>query len=1002
MEIIADLHIHSHYSRATGKTADLEHLDLWAAYKGVTLLGTGDCTHPGWLEEMAAKLVPIADGVYQLRPELALPRRVSGPAWVSLSSPRLVISGEISSIYKKQGRTRKVHTLVVLPSLEAAQRLSARLGRLGNVTSDGRPILGLDAKHLLELVLEVDHQALVIPAHVWTPWFSVFGSKSGFDSLEECYEDLTDQIFALETGLSSDPPMNWRWSALDRYLLVSNSDAHSPAKIGREANILTVPPTYPALAQALKTGQGFAGTIEFFPEEGKYHLDGHRKCGQRLDPAQTQQWQGLCPVCQKPVTLGVLHRVLELADRDLSQRPTAAPSFESLIPLPEILAEIYQVNSGSKKVQEAYFRVLDGLGPELAVLREVSEVELARQGGPLLAAAIAKIRRREVHIEAGYDGEYGTIRLFNPGERQELSRQAAFWEIPADYPAASALPSPPEVLNAPPPLSPQPLNVAVPLGAGDGVAPGAANPILASLNSGQQAAVTHTGSPLLVQAGPGTGKTRALTHRIAYLLHNSQARPDQILGLTFTRQAAAEMRTRLSTLLPNYPHLEQVAIKTFHALGVQILQECGYGERQVLSEADRRHLVGQIAKRHDCSLKALDQAIIDYKQQLIYPEDLGGPQPEAGYLAPYRAYEQALVENGCWDFEDLVARPVRLLQSQPKLQRRYQNRYLHLLVDEYQDVNQAQYTLLRLLAPEPAPGLFVIGDPNQAIYGFRGAQPQYFRRFTQDWPQARLLTLTETYRLPLPILTAAQQLMAPTASGSDLVSRRPGNLPLVLLEAGSETSEARQIARQIDSLVGGTSHLALENEQIRQAETQGLASFRDIAILYRVHALGVVLEQQLQAAGIPCQQAQETVGPEFTGVDFQAEKVSLLTLHAAKGLEFPYIFIVGCETGLLPYEPRGESPSDPEEERRLFYVGLTRATQQVFLSRARSRTLWGQKHASRLSPLVSAISPELLNPLTRYKSGQARQALQPGLFDLLQQSAVESSDSLRTRRQSTK
>ncbi|MDD3581317.1 MAG: UvrD-helicase domain-containing protein, partial [Desulfobacca sp.] len=895
------------------------------------------------------------------------------------------------------GRTRKVHTLVVLPSLEAAQRLSARLGQLGNVTSDGRPILGLDAKHLLEVVLEVDPQALVIPAHVWTPWFSVFGSKSGFDSLEECYEDLTDQIFALETGLSSDPPMNWRWSALDRYLLVSNSDAHSPAKIGREANILTVPPTYPALARALKTGQGFAGTIEFFPEEGKYHLDGHRKCGQRLDPAQTQKWQGLCPVCGKPVTLGVLHRVLELADRENSQPPGGVPAFESLIPLPEILAEIYQVNSGSKKVEEAYFRVLDGLGPELAILRQVSEAELARQGGPLLAAAIAKIRRREVHIEAGYDGEYGTIRLFNPGERQELSRQAAFWEV-----VAPSLPSPPKVLFAAQPSGPQPLNAAVRSESGDGVAPGGDNPILAPLNSGQRAAVTHTGSPLLVQAGPGTGKTRALTHRIAYLLHTAQARPDQILGLTFTRPAAAEMRTRLSTLLPDYPPLEQVSIKTFHALGVQILQECDYGERQVVAEADRRHLVRQIAKRHGCSLKALDQAIIHYKQQLIYPEDRGGPQPEADYLAPYRAYEQALAQTGCWDFEDLVARPVRLLQSQPDLQRRYQNRYRHLLVDEYQDVNQAQYALLRLLAPGPAPGLFVIGDPNQAIYGFRGAQPQYFQRFTQDWPQARLLTLTDTYRLPLPILTAAQQVMAPAASPSRLVSKRPGNLPLVLLEAASETSEARQIARQIESLVGGTSHLALENEQIRQAEIQGLASFRDIAILYRVHALGVILEQQLQAAGIPCQQAQETIGPEFTGLDFQAEKVSLLTLHAAKGLEFPYIFIVGCETGLLPYEPLGESPSDSEEERRLFYVGLTRATHQVFLSRARSRTLWGQKHATRLSPLVSAISPELLTPLTRYKPGQARQAQQPGLFDLLQQSGVGPSSCLRTRRQSTK
>ncbi|MBW1917509.1 MAG: UvrD-helicase domain-containing protein [Deltaproteobacteria bacterium] len=980
MEVIADLHIHSHFSRATGKTADLEHLDLWAAYKGVTLLGTGDCTHPGWLEEMAARLVPIAEGVYQLRPELTLARRLGGPQWSGPSPTRFVITGEISSIYKKNGLTRKVHTLVLLPSLEAAQKLSARLGRLGNVTSDGRPILGLDAKHLLEVILEVNSQALVIPAHVWTPWFSVFGSKSGFDSLEDCYEDLTDQIFALETGLSSDPPMNWRWSALDRFLLVSNSDAHSPAKIGREANVLTVPPTYPALAQALKTGQGFAGTIEFFPEEGKYHLDGHRKCGQRLEPAETQKWQGRCPVCHKPVTMGVLHRVIELADRETGQRPGGAPPFESLIPLPEILAEIYRANSGSKKVEEKYFRLLDRLGPELAILRQVPEEELARQGGPLLAAAIAKIRRRQVHIEAGYDGEYGTIRLFDPAERQELSRQAAFWVIPADPRPVAQLSSPPGILSAAEPAGSQAgCALAAPV-ITTKLGSEADNSILAGLNQGQRAAVTHDGCPLLVQAGPGTGKTRALTHRIAYLLKNGAVRPEQILGLTFTRQAAEEMRSRLRTLLPDYPGLDRLAIQTFHALGRQILQESDYPERQVLTEEERQSLLRPTAQQYGCALKEIDQAIVHYKQHLLYPEDLVGREPDSDFLAPYRAYEAALEQLGRWDFDDLVVRPVRLLQDHPELQRRYQDRYLHLLVDEYQDVNRAQYTLLRLLAPSPAPGLFVIGDPNQAIYGFRGAQPQYFYRFTQDWPEAQVMTLTDTYRLPPPILQAAQQLVATPTTESPLVSRRPGNLPLILLEAASEISEAQQIARQIESLVGGTSHLALEDERVRQSETRTSASFRDIAILYRVHALGLVLEQQLQAAGIPCQQARQDIGPEFTGLDFQAEKVSLLSLHAAKGLEFPYVFIAGCETGLLPYEPQGEAPSDPEEERRLFYVGLTRATHQVFLSRARVRTLWGQKRATRLSPLISVIDANLLER-PKSRTDGVRQPRQPELFD---------------------
>ncbi|MFP3867651.1 MAG: UvrD-helicase domain-containing protein [Desulfobacteraceae bacterium] len=997
MEIIADLHIHSHFSRATGKLADLEHLDLWAAYKGVDLLGTGDCTHPGWLEEMAARLQPVDDGVYQLRPELALARQVGGPRWAAVSPTRFVITGEISSIYKKQGRTRKVHTLVLLPSLEAAQNLSARLGRLGNVTSDGRPILGLDAKHLLEVILEVEPQALVIPAHVWTPWFSVFGSKSGFDSLEECYEELTDQIFALETGLSSDPPMNWRWSALDRFLLVSNSDAHSPRKIGREANILTVPATYPALTHALKTGTGFRGTIEFFPEEGKYHLDGHRKCRQRLQPAETKKWQGLCPVCQKPVTLGVLHRVQELADRQTPEPPEGVAGYESLIPLPEILAEIFQVNSGSKKVEENYFRLLDRLGPELAILRRVPVEELQRQGGPLLAAAIAKIRQRQVHIEAGYDGEYGTIRLFEPAERQQLNRQAAFYMVLADSRPTAPLPASPEVQSMAAPLATP--TETEPLAPGETAAPAAhpEHPILAGLNQQQLAAVIHDGSPLLVQAGPGTGKTRALTHRIAYLLHSGQARPEEILGLTFTRQAAAEMRTRLQTLLPNFPRLDSISIKTFHALGGQILQECDPSPRQVLTEEERRSLLRQIAKQHQSSLKEIDQALVHYKQNLLYPQDIAAMEPPPDYLAPYQTYEAALEQTGRWDFDDLVARPVRLLQRHPELPCRYQARYPYLLVDEYQDVNQAQYTLLRLLAAGPAPQLFVIGDPDQAIYGFRGAQPHYFHRFSQDWVGAKVITFTDSYRLPEPILRAAQQVVAGPGAESRLVSRRPGNLPLVLLEAASEISEAQQIIRQIESLVGGTSHLALEDEKIRQSAFQTPVSFRDIAILYRVHALGLVLEQQLQAAGVPCQQAKEDIGPEFTGLDFQAEKVSLLSLHAAKGLEFPYVFIAGCETGLLPYEPPGEAPSDPEEERRLFYVGLTRATHQVFLSRARTRTLWGEKRSPRLSPLVAAISPDLLQR-PQICSDRDRKPRQKELFDLLVQSSHGMAKSGRNQR----
>ena len=293
---IADLHIHSKYSRATSRDCDAPHLDFWARRKGIRLLGTGDFTHPAWRAELAEQLVPAEEGLYVLREEFRLPDRVGGEAF----APRFVLSGEISSIYKKGDRVRKVHNLILLPSLEDAENLSHRLEAIGNIHSDGRPILGLDSRDLLEITLDVCPQAVFIPAHIWTPHFSLFGAFSGFDTVEACFGDLTSYIHAVETGLSSDPPMNWRVSALDRFTLVSNSDAHSPARLGREANLLDAGLSYPALARAIQTGEGFAGTVEFFPEEGKYHLDGHRSCQLCLTPAQTAAYGGRCPVCGSP------------------------------------------------------------------------------------------------------------------------------------------------------------------------------------------------------------------------------------------------------------------------------------------------------------------------------------------------------------------------------------------------------------------------------------------------------------------------------------------------------------------------------------------------------------------------------------------------------------------------------------------------------------------------------------------------------------------------------
>ncbi|MHB8068575.1 MAG: UvrD-helicase domain-containing protein [Desulfobaccales bacterium] len=968
MEVIADLHLHSRFSIATGKEADLEHLDLWGRYKGVQVVGTGDCTHPEWLKELSARLEPVAPGTYELKPDLALPLNLQGPMWDRLPRVRFVITGEVSCIYKKGGQVRKVHLLLLLPSLDAAQKLSARLGRLGNVTSDGRPILGLDAKYILELALEIDPAALVIPAHIWTPWFSVLGAKSGFDSLEECFEEHTSQIYALETGLSSDPAMNWRVSGLDRFLLVSNSDAHSPQKLAREANIFLVPPTFPDLAQALRTKAGFGGTIEFFPQEGKYHTDGHRACDLRATPEETAAWGGICPHCHKPLTYGVMHRVLDLADRQPGAAAPEARPYESLIPLPEVLAQVLEVNPGTKKVNHLYFRVLEKLGPELGILRRAPLDDLAREGGNLLAYGIDKMRQGRVHIAPGYDGVFGEISLFTPEERREVLGQGALWSPPAPVPQKE--PSAPLTRTN---RSEEPHHFKV----SEPALQIAADPLLAGLNPAQTRAVLHEGPPLIVQAGPGTGKTRALTHRLAHLVARRGVPPEEILALTFTRQAAGEMETRIHGLLPDFPGLSRLTIKTFHALGHQILSAQGEA-REVADEEQRRQLLRQAAKKHKVPVARLEDRIIEWKQALKYPEDLEGA--DASEAAAFKDYEKGLRQEGLWDYEDLIARPTLLLTRQPGLQEAYRRRYRHLLVDEYQDLNAAQYRLFRSLAA-PFAQIMVIGDPDQAIYGFRGASPRYFTRFRQDWPDAVPVHFEETYRLPPPVLEAAMQVRsrAGAAAGS-MKTHQDGDQPLLLLERATEAAEARAIAREIERLVGGLSHLALEDAAIRHRSPEEKAGFRDVAVLYRLHALGPELERRLTAQGIPCQLPRESVGPELDGLDLAAEKVKLLTLHAAKGLEFPYVFIAGCEAGLIPWEPEGEGYRDPEEESRLFYVGLTRASRQVFLTRARTRTLWGKKRRTLLSPLVQALTPDILEHQEESPAASSRKTRQPQLF----------------------
>jgi uncharacterized protein (TIGR00375 family) len=404
MKFIADLHIHSHYSIATSRDLIPEILWQWGQLKGIRVLGTGDCTHPGWLSELETKLSPTDSGLLALKemPALELPQSCR-------SELSFLLSGEISCIYKKNGRTRKVHCLVLLPDFAAAHRLNRRLAAIGSICSDGRPILKLDAKDLLKMLLEASPEAMLIPAHAWTPHFSVFGMVSGFDSLAECFEELTPEVRAIETGLSSDPAMNWRLSALDGITLVSNSDAHSPLKLGREATVFNGELSYRGIRSGIAGGTGVDSTIEFFPEQGKYHGDGHRPCGIRLSPAQSVSSGYRCPSCGGKITVGVQHRVEQLADRAEGGRPEGAPAFRSVIPLLDLICGSMGIGGATKKALRTYFELLRAVGNEFRILLEAPLQEISGASSEDLARCIGRMRLGEVEIDPGYDGRYGKV-----------------------------------------------------------------------------------------------------------------------------------------------------------------------------------------------------------------------------------------------------------------------------------------------------------------------------------------------------------------------------------------------------------------------------------------------------------------------------------------------------------------------------------------------------------------------------------------------------------------
>lgn len=1053
-KLIVDLHIHSHYSRATSKQLTPEYLEYWARIKGVQVVGSGDLTHPGWLAELREKLEPAEEGLFRLKPAY---RDVA--ATVNFPAPdgevRFLLTGEISNIYKKGDKVRKVHNVVCVPDFATAERIQAKLDTIGNITSDGRPILGLDSKDLFDLCLNVSDRIMFIPAHIWTPWFSALGAKSGFDNLVECFEELTPQLAAVEMGLSTDPAMNWMCSFLDDFTLLANSDAHSPEKLGRNANLLATELSYPAIRDAIISGdERFLGTISFFPQEGKYHFDGHRKCGVCLDPVETLRHQGRCPQCSKPVTVGVANRVVELSDRaDILQRPNRKP-FRSLIPLKEILGELLGVGENSKKVAQVYQELVVKWGPELDILMELPVEVIKNEGDALLAEAIRRMRAGEVLIREGYDGEYGSIRVFDQGEKERFSAQDSLFDAFAPGSRVQKRPLLTFDLAEYRRLLEKNSSETGELAFEDERTEDNATDEEArtcfAFNPAQQAAVEHGPGPALILAGPGTGKTRVLVSRIQRLLESGTAAGENILAITFTNKAAQEMRERLALLLG--ASSEPVTVATFHALGLQILREqldrTGHTEGFSLIDEEEKELIArqQLGWEGKVGREYLNR-ISRIKQHLDDTDAEGIPW--------FSAWQETLLDLNLFDLDDLLYLPLQMFTRYPEIAGHYRKRFSWLLVDEYQDVNPVQYALIRQLAPSDADNLLAIGDPNQAIYAFRGADVRYIEQFTRDYPQAVIYHLNQSYRCPESIIKASGHVISEAGSQqeTELLNGVPSQVKINIARHSSDKAEAESIARTIEHLLGGMSFFSIDSAVTSGDHQDNIGGLADIAVLCRLGRQMKVLEKALCDHHIPyrivgekpffrrepvksvllqCRAAhnrdnlflrrqvfdqfavseellltwsrlpssREMVGavlehnPEsglgehpticrlldvadeysdpHAFLDYLAlgavaddyssasEAVSLMTLHASKGLEFDAVFIPGCEQGLLPYALFDSQTANVEEEQRLLYVGMTRAKKRLFLSHADRRFLLGREYNLPRSPFLERIEQELL------------------------------------------
>ena len=1051
MRFIADFHIHSHYSVATSSELTPERLDLWARRKGIQVVGTGDVFHPGWYEDLKEKLAPAEEGLFKLKEDYRLKDELICPS--ALKPVRFMLSGEISSIYKDKGHVRKVHNLILCSSFDAAKKIQSTLGRMGNIRSDGRPILGIASRDLLEIALGAGDDTIFVPAHIWTPWFSVLGAKSGYDTIEECFGDLTGHIFAVETGLSSDPAMNWLCSFLDNYTLISNSDAHSPEKLGREANLFDAELSYPAIRDAMNGSgkQEFLGTIEFFPQEGKYHLDGHRKCGICWSPQETERYGGICPVCGRKVTVGVLNRVMQLADRTDPEERAHRDPFYCLTPLKNLLGEIKGVGANSKEVNRQYEHLLTRGRSEFSILLDLAYEEIGEIGDQVLEEGIKRLRNREVYIEEGYDGKFGIVKVFRPGEIQTLSSQISFFDQAYTRPEQKGLKVAEVEVEVAEKSS---------LASAEGRKLEADEPVSGlALDSAQQEAVNHYKGPCLILAGPGTGKTMTLTMRIARLVSHWKVDPASLVAITFTNKAAEEMRSRIATAVGEETVSKRMTITTFHSFGMSLLREfapaCGRSAGfTVFGDDEREYILAAELGIRGRDAGSVGEKIRSAKAMMLPASDM-----EEELAQYYARYEDCLKRQDAFDIDDLIAYPVRLLRDNAEIAAVIRERYPWICIDEYQDINAAQYQLIRLLAPEGQSNIFAIGDPDQAIYGFRGADNTFIGRFKDDYPSASIYELKTSYRCPRTILEASDQVMRTAEKRNPLEGLQEG-VSIAIQECPTSKSEAEFVARTIEKLMGGVRFFSLDSNIVDGSEEGESPSFSDFGVLFRLSRMAPEIVKAMNDHGIPYQVVGEepffrqepvstvveilrllvmpsntllfqklnekriggftagsleelrektksypaercitevvaTYFPELmvshkdeierlvalsspygtdktsflswlqlgSGVDTyrkSAEQVALMTMHAAKGLEFPYVFIVGCEEGILPYTLFSGEDFDREEERRLLYVGMTRAKKMLFLSHAKKRNLYGRSFALPVSPFLDAIREELV------------------------------------------